>query len=182
MKRLIALTLPIALIGIAWGIEIVDPLFFGGTLNFPVTPGGPWSGIFTAPFSHADWGHLIGNTLYFLPLSYLVLLNGLSHYVAVWGWVIFFKLFVLLFWHRGGHGMSGVVYGLVGYLLIIGIAERRPLSLALSVFAFVTYAHFVPTLLPWVSPPGVSWIGHFLGFTGGVVAALGMFREEHKST
>jgi len=65
-------------------------------------------------------------------------------------------------------------------LLVIGIAERRPLSLALTAFAFVTYAHFVPTLLPWVPPPGISWIGHFMGFTGGVIAALGMFREDHK--
>ena len=76
--------------------------------------------------------------------------------------------------------MSGVVYGLVGYLLVIGIAERRPLSLALTVFAFVTYSNFLPSLLPLFSPPGVSWIGHFIGFTGGVVAALGMFSEDSK--
>ena len=179
-KRVFALVLPIVLIGVAWVIETVDQLFFAGSLNFPVSPGGPLWGIFTAPFSHADFGHLIRNTLYFIPLSYLVLLNGLSHYLAVWGCVVSLKLFQLFFWPRGGHGMSGVVYGLVGYLLVIGIAERRPLSLALTVFAFVTYAHFVPTLLPWVSPPGISWIGHFMGFTGGVVAALGMFREDHK--
>ena len=176
-----SLSLPLVLISVAWIIEICDQIFIGGSFNLPVTPGGPWWGILTAPFSHADWGHLIGNTLYFVPLSYLVLLNGLSHYIAVWGCVVFLNLFKLLFWPRGSHGMSGVVYGLVGYLLVIGIAERRPLSIALTVFAFVTYSHFVPTLLPWVSPPGVSWIGHFLGFTGGVIAALGMFREDHKS-
>ena len=78
--------------------------------------------------------------------------------------------------------MSGVVYGLVGYLLVIGIAERRILSLALTVFALTTYSHFLPTLLPWVSPPGVSWIGHFLGFLGGVVAALAMFKEEQQTS
>ena len=181
MKNIrLKIALPLVLIGIAWFQEVIDQVFFNGTFNLPIQPGGPIWGLFTSPFSHADWGHLIGNTLYFLPLSYLVLMNGLSHYVAVWGCVISFDLFVLLFWHRGGHGMSGVVYGLVGYLLVIGIAECRPLSLALTFFSFVTYSHFVPTLLPWVSPPGVSWIGHFLGFTGGVVAALGMFREEHK--
>lgn len=181
MKRPIALALPFVLIGIAWTVEIVDQLFFAGSLNLPIRPGGPLWGIFTAPFSHADYGHLIRNTVYFIPLSYLVLLNGLPHYLAVWGCVVSLNLFRLFFWPRGGHGMSGVVYGLVGYLLVIGIAERRPLSLALTVFAFVTYSHFVPTLLPWVSPPGISWIGHFLGFTGGVVAALGMFREDHQS-
>ena len=183
MKNIhLKILLPIILIGAAWTQEIIDQFICGGICNLPVQPGGPLWGILTAPFSHADWGHLIGNTLYFLPLSYLVLVNGLGHYVAVWGCVVFFNLFQLLFWHRGAHGMSGVVYGMVGYLLVIGIAERRPLSVALTVFAFTTYSHFVPTLLPWVSPPGVSWIGHFTGFTGGVIAALGMFREEHKKS
>ena len=183
MKNLrIKLLLPILLIGIAWVQEIVDQLFFNGSFNLPVSPGGPIWGIITAPFSHADWGHIIGNTIYFLPLSYLVVLNGISHYVAVWSVVIFFNLFILIFWHVGGHGMSGIVYGLVGYLFIIGIAERRVLSLVLTVFAITTYSHFLPTLLPWVSPPGVSWIGHFLGFLGGVVAALAMFKEEQQTS
>ena len=181
MKNIgLKIALPLVLIGIAWFQEVIDQVFFNGTFNLPIQPGGPIWGLFTSPFSHADWGHLIANTVYFLPLSYLVLSNGLSHYIAVWGCVVFLNMFRLLFWPVGGHGMSGVVYGLVGYLLVIGIAERRPLSLALTVFAYVTYSHFLPTLLPWVSPPGVSWIGHFLGFACGVVAALGMFREEHK--
>ena len=77
--------------------------------------------------------------------------------------------------------MPGIVYGLVGYLLVIGIAEHRILCLALTVFAFTTYSHFLPTLLPWVSPTGVSWIGHFLGFLGGVIAALAMFNEEQQT-
>ena len=178
-KRVFALVLPIVLIGIAWVIEIVDQTFFAGSLNFPVSPGGPLWGIITAPFSHMDWGHLIGNTLYFIPLSYLVLLNGLSHYLTVWSCVIVANALIYFFWPIGYHGMSSVVYGLVGYLMVIGFVERRLISLALTVFAFVTYAHFVPTLLPWVSPPGISWIGHFLGFTAGVVSALGMFREDH---
>ena len=62
--------------------------------------------------------------------------------------------------------MSGVVYGLVGYLLVIGIAERRPLSLALTVFAYVTYSHFLPTPCLGITARS-ELIGHFLGFTVG---------------
>jgi len=29
-----------------------------------------------------------------------------------------------------------------------------------------------------VSPPGVSWRGHFLGFLAGVIAALEMYHEK----
>ena len=46
-KRVFALVLPIVLIGIAWVIEIVDQTFFAGSLNFPVSPGGPLWGIIT---------------------------------------------------------------------------------------------------------------------------------------
>jgi membrane associated rhomboid family serine protease len=36
----------------------------------------------------------------------------------------------------------------------------------------------LPTLLPFLTPPGVSWIGHVAGFAGGLLAALAIFREE----
>ena len=77
--------------------------------------------------------------------------------------------------------MSGVVYGLLGYLFAIGLVERRFISVGLTVFAFVTYAGALPSLLPWVSPEGVSWVGHFMGFLAGVVAALGIFREDRET-
>ena len=57
-------------------------------------------------------------------------------------------------------------------IAFIVIPERRLLSLALTVFALVTDAHFVPTLLPWFSSAVMSWIGHFLVCTGRVVAAF----------
>ena len=98
MKNIhLKLLLPVFLVVTAWIQEIIDQFICGGTCNLPVQPGGSLWGILTAPFSHADWGHLIGNTLYFLPLSYLVLVNGLSHYVSVWVCVVFFNLFQLLF-------------------------------------------------------------------------------------
>ena len=98
MKNIhLKLLLPVFLVVTAWIQEIIDQFICGGACNLPVQPGGSLWGILTAPFSHADWGHLIGNTLYFLPLSYLVLVNGLSHYVSVWVCVVFFNLFQLLF-------------------------------------------------------------------------------------
>jgi membrane associated rhomboid family serine protease len=69
------------------------------------------------------------------------------------------------------------VYGLLGYLLLIGWIEKRPISLLLSVLALVTYAGVLPSLLPIFSPPGVSWIGHLSGFSGGLLAALAVARE-----
>ncbi|MFM7269030.1 MAG: rhomboid family intramembrane serine protease, partial [Cyanobium sp.] len=84
---------------------------------------------------------------------------------------------VWLFWPQSSHGLSGVVYGLLGYLLLIGWLERHPCSLLLSLFALVSYGGILPSLLPFLNPPGVSWIGHASGFVGGLLAALAIHRE-----
>ena len=171
------LLIPLALLAVAWGQELVDQLLFGGRWNLPMLPGGSFVGVLTAPFSHSGFNHLIGNSLVFLPLSWLVLLRGRRDYLAVWIGVLLAAIPVWLWWPVGSHGLSGVVYGLLGYLLVIGWLEKRPLSIVLSLIALVGYGGVLPSLIPLFSPAGVSWIGHLSGFAGGVLAALAVFRE-----
>ncbi|MFO0105098.1 MAG: rhomboid family intramembrane serine protease [Cyanobium sp.] len=171
------LVIPLALLAVAWGQELVDQLVFGGRWNLPMLPGGSFVGVLTAPFSHSGFNHLIGNSLVFLPLSWLVLLRGRRDYLAVWIGVLVAAIPVWLWWPVGSHGLSGVVYGLLGYLLVIGWLEKRPLSIGLSLIALVGYVGLLPSLIPLFSPAGVSWIGHLSGFAGGVLAALAVFRE-----
>jgi membrane associated rhomboid family serine protease len=171
------LVIPLALLAVAWGQELVDQLVFGGRWNLPMLPGGSFLGVLTAPFSHSGFQHLIGNSLVFLPLSWLVLLRGRRDYLAVWLGVLLAAIPVWLWWPVGSHGLSGVVYGLLGYLLVIGWLEKRPLSIGLSLIALVAYGGVLPSLIPLFSPAGVSWIGHLSGFAGGVLAALAVFRE-----
>ena len=169
--------LPLLLLAVAWGQELVDQLVFAGRWNLPLVHGGPIWGLLTAPFSHAGFGHLISNSLWFLPLSWLVLLQGRRDYLAVWVGVLLAAIPVWLLWPVGSHGLSGVNYGLLGYLLLIGWLEKRPLSIALSAFCLLAYGGLLPSLLPFLSPPGVSWIGHLSGFLGGMLAALAVYRE-----
>ena len=171
------LVLPLLPLGLAWLQEVLDQLLFGGRWNLPMLPGGPWWGVLTAPFSHSGFNHLLGNSLAFLPLSWLVLLRGRRDYLAVWIGVLVAAIPVWLWWPVGSHGLSGVVYGLLGYLLVIGFLEKRPLSMVLSLIALVTYGGVLPSLIPLFSPAGVSWIGHLSGFSGGVLAALAVYRE-----
>ena len=165
------------MVAIPWAQELIDQLFFAGRWNLAMLPGGPLSGVFTAPFSHAGFGHLIANTVWFLPLSWLVLLKSRRDYLAVWLGVYATAIPVWLFWPNGSHGLSGVVYGLLGYLLLIGWLERRPWPLLLSLFCLVSYGGILPSLLPLFSAPGVSWIGHASGFAGGLLAALAIHRD-----
>jgi membrane associated rhomboid family serine protease len=171
------LVIPLALLAVAWSQELVDQLVFGGRWNLPMLPGGSFVGLLTAPFSHSGFNHLLGNSMVFLPLSWLVLLRGRRDYLAVWLGVYVAAIPVWLWWPVGSHGLSGVVYGLLGYLLVIGWLEKRPLSIGLSLLALVAYGGVLPSLIPLFSPAGVSWIGHLSGFAGGVLAALAVFRE-----
>ena len=170
------IALPLILLGLAWIQELVDQLIFGGRWNLAMGPGTPWWSLFTAPFSHQGLGHLITNSLVFLPLSYLVLARSQKAYLSVWIAVIILEIPIWLFWPVGAHGLSGVVYGLLGYLLLIGCLERRPLPILLSITALLLYGSALPGLLPWASPAGVSWIGHASGFVAGLLAAIAVHR------
>jgi membrane associated rhomboid family serine protease len=106
-----------------------------------------------------------------------VLAKSRRDYLAVWLGVILTSIPIWWFWPTASHGLSGVVYGLLGYLLFIGWLERRPFSLMLSVLCLVSYGGVLPSLIPLFSPAGVSWIGHFSGFAGGALAAWAVQRE-----
>jgi membrane associated rhomboid family serine protease len=100
-----------------------------------------------------------------------VLAKSQRDYALIWLCVYLTALPVWLFWPTASHGLSGVVYGLLGYLLLIGWLEKKPLSLLLSLLVLIVYGGVLPSLIPIFSPAGVSWIGHISGFTGGVLAA-----------
>ena len=169
--------IPLLLLGLAWGQELIDQLLLAGQWNLPMGPGLPLWRVLTAPFSHAGFGHLISNTLVFLPLSWLVLTRGRRDYLAVWIGVVVVNVPIALFWPAASHGLSGVVYGLLGYLLIIGWLEKKLLPILLGLVTFWLYGTALIALIPGVSPAGVSWVGHAGGFLGGLLAALAVHQE-----
>ena len=57
------------------------------------------------------------------------------------------------------------------FLLAFGVFGGRPLAIGLSLLARITFGGLLPSLLPFISPPGVSWSGHLAGFIAGVAAA-----------
>jgi len=174
---LAVIALPLILLGLAWLQELLDQLLFAGRWNLAMGPGTPWWTLFTAPFSHAGLGHLVANSLVFLPLSYLVLARGTQAYLAVWISVILLEIPIWLVWPVGAHGLYGVLYGLLGFLAVLGFLDRRPLAILLSMVAVLLYGSALPGLLPWSSPAGVSWIGHASGFVAGLIAALAVRRS-----
>jgi membrane associated rhomboid family serine protease len=131
-----------------------------------------------APFLHAGWGHLIGNTIPFLVLGGAIALSGLARTAAVT--VIVAVVGGLGTWligpaHTNHIGASGLVFGFAAYLIARGLFSHRPLHLVAGVAVVAVYgATLAFSLMPH---PGVSWQGHLFGAIGGVVAARVLDRK-----
>jgi membrane associated rhomboid family serine protease len=134
--------------------------------------------IFTAPFLHAGWDHLISNSLPFYVLGFLVLLGGLARWVA--SSLIIIIISGMAAWsltpaHTIILGASGLIFGWLTYLLARGIWSRRPAQVVVAVIVLLLYGGLILGVLP--GSAGVSWQAHLGGAIGGVVAAWLLHRR-----
>lgn len=164
----------LAVIWITWA---VNGLLFGGRLlNLGIFPRriGGLVGIVTAPFLHANLGHLWSNTLGILVLGGLLIVRneGAFWVVSIFGalaagvgtWII----------GRGDAvhvGASGVIFAYFGYLLFAGVFERRIGSMFLSVVVFLVWGGMLWSVLPGAGAGVISWEGHLCGLAGGALSA-----------
>ncbi|XHX77081.1 MAG: rhomboid family intramembrane serine protease [Stenomitos frigidus ULC029] len=166
------------LVAIMWAVEILDQFVFRVGLRQTLDIYGIYPrnvvglrGILFAPFLHGNFPHLIGNTVPFLVLGWLIMLRETSDFF----WVSLVSAFVSglgtwMFGSSGIHiGASGVVFGYLGYLLARGYFERSMTSIAMALFVGTLYGSLLWGVLP--TRMGISWEGHLFGFVGGVLAA-----------
>ena len=162
-------------VAIFWLLEILDQFVFRGSLDyFGIIPHQVIGlrGILFAPFLHGDFPHLIANTVPFLILGWLVMLQETSDFFVVTGLTMLVGgLGVWLFATPGSiHiGASILIFGYLGFLLLRGYFQRNIPSILLSILVFLLYGGTIWGVLP--SRPGISWQGHLFGFLGGVLAA-----------
>lgn len=158
-----------------WLIELLDYLFWYGTLDYygiqPRTLSG-LRNIFIAPFLHKGFNHLLANTAPFVVLGWFVLLRGIRPFFLVTLSAILCSGFGI--WLLGQPstihvGLSGVIFGYLGFLLFHSYFERSTQAIALAILAGLLYGGMLWGVLPL--QPNVSWLGHLFGFVGGVVAA-----------
>lgn len=134
--------------------------------------------IFTAPFLHFSWQHLIANTIPFAFMGLIIALQGAKRLLLV-------TLIVIVVGGVGTWliapagtdtaGASGVVFGYATYLFARGFFNRSIVELFTGLIVGVVWGG---ALLSSVVPHyGVSWQGHVCGAIGGVVAAYLLRRE-----
>jgi membrane associated rhomboid family serine protease len=135
-------------------------------------------GIAFSPFLHRDIRHLIANTVPFLVLGWLVLLqdgirgNG-DFYTITLTILLVGGLGTWIFGRDAVHlGASGLVFGYIGFLLAGVYVGPTILTLGFALLVFWMYGNQLWGMLPSAREDAVSWEGHLFGFVGGIVAGL----------
>lgn len=161
------------MVAVMWVVEVLDVAGLNLDSN-GIHPRDPDTlpDIAFAPFLHAGWGHLVGNTVPFLILGGAIALSGLARTAAVTAIVA--VVGGLGTWLIGpsntNHiGASGLVFGFAAYLIARGVFSRNPIHLVAGVGVLAVYG--ATLLFSLVPHPGISWQGHLFGAVGGVVAA-----------
>lgn len=174
----LALRITLGFLALLWLVQLsnwaldLDPGDFG--IRPRMWAGLP--GILLAPLQHGGFAHLIANSvpllvlgtamLYLYPKSALRVLPAVyfGPGVAVW-----------LFARGSVHiGASGIVYGLISYILVAGVIRRDRRAIAASLLVTFLYGAAIWGVLP--IQRGVSWETHLAGAVIGLVMAIALRR------
>jgi membrane associated rhomboid family serine protease len=164
-----------------WLIFAIDVAMRVGNLHLAewggVRPHDWWglTGIVFAHFLHADLGHLLANTvslgiLGLVASSYSRSLTAVAVVSAglvagVFAWVLGSTGSVHI-------GASGIVFGLIGFLLFNGIFRKGCLALVIAVAVLLLFGGALYGVLPdGDSARPISWQMHLGGFLGGALAS-----------
>jgi membrane associated rhomboid family serine protease len=164
----------LALVGAIWCVFIAGQLLPIGLESYGVIPRtlGGLIGVVMMPFLHADLAHLLNNTI---PLTILLLLlagSRANSWMVVVAITLLGGILLWLFGRPAVHlGASGLIYGLIAFLLVSGVLERRLVAVVIAiVVGFIYGGTLVSGILPsWGSH--VSWDGHLFGAIAGAMVA-----------
>ncbi|MFI6985698.1 rhomboid family intramembrane serine protease [Embleya sp. NPDC050154] len=173
------------LIGAVWVVQLVNYTTDDSLLTHGIAPrrADELPDILSAPFLHFGTGHIVSNTFPLMLLGFLAALRGVARFLAV-------LLTITLIGGLGvwltapdrsnTAGASILVFGLFGYLIVRGFADRRVLDVLIGFAVLGLYgSSFAMGVTPLAE--GVSWQGHLFGLIGGVLAALAFRRRRDVS-
>lgn len=177
------LTYAIAYVVVIWAVHLINLALGQNLTAFGIQPldlSAIWH-IFTSPLLHANFEHLISNTV---PGAIFCFLIGLSGHRVFWEVTTITMLVAGLgTWLFGGIGTnhigaSGMVYGWLAYLIIRGIFNRSLRQILLGVVLGFMYSGLVLGVLP--GTPGISWQAHLFGAVGGLGAGMFITSDDPK--
>jgi membrane associated rhomboid family serine protease len=162
------------MLALMWLLQIINAID-GQALDtdgiYPRSLAG-FPGIISAPFLHAGFGHLIGNSIPLVILGLVVAAAGARRVIEVT--LVVLAIAGLGTWltgpsHVSTIGASGLVFGYAGFLIARGFFTRSFGALAIGVAVALLFGISLASDL--VPQSGVSWQDHLFGAIGGIAAA-----------
>jgi membrane associated rhomboid family serine protease len=128
-------------------------------------------GIITAPFLHGSLMHLVNNSISFILFAViLAMLEGNKMFTKVALMIVIGGTLTWLLARSANHiGASGLIFSLLGYMLLAGWFSGKLKYLVVSLALIFFYGGMIFGVLP--GQPGISWDGHLFGFIAGIIVA-----------
>ena len=184
-----SIVFPSLLVLLLWVIHIIQVISvnilnqgdFGGLGIRPQTISG-LKGILFAPLIHADFQHLISNSIPMLVLTTIIMF--FYRKVAYRSLIMIYILTGIAVWlfarQQVYHiGASGVVYGLVAFVFWSGVFRRSLQSIVLALIVTFLYSGYFMGILP--NQEGISWESHLMGGLVGIFTSYWYRKEIEQS-
>jgi membrane associated rhomboid family serine protease len=182
-KFLGSLIIPLILVALMWLVKIIEISLDTDLGRWGIAPHTAKGiiGIFTLPFLHGSWEHLLSNTVPILVLGtalyycYPTLANRVM--------LITYLGSGLLTWCIGNPdathiGASALVYGLNLFLITSGFIRGNRMLIVIALIMVFLYGSFIWGMIPALAiPQNISWEGHLSGALIGVLLAIFLRKE-----
>ena len=142
--------------------------------------------IITAPVLHLGLDHIESNTPPLALLTFLAALGGVKRFLYAVAMIIVvggLGTWLVSPADTDTVGASGLIFGLLGYVVVRGLFARSPWQavwqIAVGVAVFVYYQWTLALLYPsaTVNAMHISWQGHLCGLLAGILAAVLAWRR-----
>lgn len=169
------------LVGAIWLVFIADAFLPGDWVIWGITPRtlGGTAGILFSPFLHASLGHLISNTVPLIILTVLLIGSRSRTWPTIFEIGLLSGILLWIFGRPVTHvGASGLIYGLIAFLIVAGFIEKRVTALIVAIVVGFLYGG---SLFAGVLPTAgkhVSWDGHLMGAIAGCIVASIVCRQD----
>jgi membrane associated rhomboid family serine protease len=172
---LLKLKYPFIFLGIMWVVFIINNLILQGALDsFAILPRhiSHLPGIFFTPFLHANFNHILNNSIMFLILSLIISLYNEKIYL----YTVFFVMIVsgLMTWAFSPTvyviGASGIVFGLFGAVFGIAFYAKKVFFIIAGLLLAYLYGYSMYSGL--IPQEGISFVGHVSGLIAGFISGI----------
>lgn len=178
-----AFYIPFLLVYVMWLIKTIEWLWGISFATWGINPrtatGLP--GILLSPLLHADWGHLVSNTV---PL--VVLTAAIAYFykpIAIKILIIIWLVTGICVWITGRSayhiGASSLIYGEAAFVFFSGVIRRSITLLAIALLTVFLYGGMIWGIFPIYIK--ISWESHLFGGITGTVLAV-VYRHEGPKT